>query len=90
MGNRLPGEKEAFELGYRLHYYCADRVSWATYLKDEIFLVVWEVENCLRARLDCIYKMLVIKTPDFSFPNKNFQVFEGQIIEVKNKLEGKQ
>jgi len=82
----LPGYKEALDLGYSLNYHGGDRKS-ATYTKDGIHLTIRYKKDNLEAYLEYIWKLLVIKTPNFTFPNKNFGIFENQVFLAKTRLE---
>lgn len=88
---RLPGEKEARELGYTC-YSSAGDYSEATYTKELIGVKSISLSICsnkngkLFAKLYFIYKILIIETSDFSWPNSNFDIFEKQIIEAFYKL----
>ena len=81
----LPGYKEALDLGYSLNSHGGDRKS-ATYVKEGVFLTIWYKDSNLEACLDFVWKLLVIKAPNFTFPNINFELFETQVFLVKAKL----
>ena len=82
----LPGYEEAISLGYYLNYYAGGGNS-ATYTKEGIQLTIKYKGDSLEACLEYIWKLLVIKAPSFSFPNKNFKEFESQMLLVKIRLE---
>jgi len=74
----LPGQEETIRLGYELGYHSGDKSS-ATYSKGELNLTVYEKGT---ASLSAMYKMVLISVANFSFPNKNFHIFENQILTV--------
>ena len=81
----LPGLEEAREFGYTLSYHGGDRQS-ASYMKDGRILTVWRRGSRFVARLEFVWKLLVIRTPNFTFPSKNWEVFESQITVAKDRL----
>jgi len=82
----LPGHREVKDLGYTLDFYSGNFRS-ATYTKEGIVLnLVYKEDNSLEARLGFIWKLVKIETLNFSFPNKNFKIFEKQILLAKSLL----
>ena len=81
----LPGLEEAREFGYSLSYHGGDRQS-ASYMKDGRILTIWHKGSRLEARLEFVWKLLVVRTPNFTFPSKNWEVFESQITVAKDRL----
>lgn len=81
----LPGDTIARGLGYSLAYHGGDGQS-ASYMKDGIILTIWHQGSKLEARLEFVWKLLVVRTPNFALPNKNWEVFESQIVVAKDRL----
>ena len=85
----FPGDTIAKELGYSLSFHGGARQS-ASYMKDGIILTIWNQNNRLEARLEFVWKLLVIRTPNFAMPNKNWEIFESQITVAKDRLGGEE
>lgn len=83
----FPGDTIAKELGYSLAYHGGDGQS-ASYMKDGVILTIRNQDSKLEARLEFIWKLLVIRTPNFALPNKNWEIFESQIVAAKDRLGG--
>lgn len=81
----FPGDTIAEGFGYSLAYHGGDKQS-ASYMKDGIILTIWNQGSRLEARLEFIWKILVIRTPNFALPSENWKVFEDQIVLAKNRL----
>lgn len=74
------GQDEVEKLGYTLYCHNGDK-SIVSYGKGKLCLTIY---NGIEANLHSSYKMIQIKTGKFSFPNKNFHIFENQIIDLLN------
>lgn len=74
----LPFEKEAEELGYSLWSYTADRAQ-ASYFKPYIHLTLNENGT---GELTAFLRAVKLSVGPFSFPNKNFQTFEQQMLRI--------
>jgi hypothetical protein len=72
----LPGFKEANELGYELGFYNGSK-SQATYYKGNLCLTI---NSNNKAILSSTYKLVELRIVNFSFPNKNIEMFERQIL----------
>lgn len=81
----FPGDTIAKDLGYSLAYHGGDRQS-ASYMKDGIILTIWTKDSKLEARLEFIWKLLVVRTLNFALPNRNFEILESQITVAKDRL----
>ena len=81
----FPGDTIAKDFGYTLAYHEGNKQS-ATYMKDGIILTIWSKEGRLEARLEFMWKLLVIRTPNFALPNENWEIFESQITVAKDRL----
>ena len=81
----LPGYEEALDLGYTVRYYGGDKKS-ASYMKNGVLLTIVSKEYGLEAHLELVWKLLLVKTPSFTFPNENFKVFENQVLLAKDRL----
>ena len=79
----FPGEGEAKKLGYSLYSHSGDKSS-ATYSKGKLCLIVNKNGT---ARIIGIYKLIKLDTGEISFPNKNFHIFENQIMHLLNGVE---
>lgn len=76
----FPTFKEAVKLGYNLYSYSGDKTI-VTYFKDKVCLTIYDGKE---AELHSTYKMIQLKTGKFSFPHKNFYIFENQILHLLN------
>jgi len=87
--DRLPGGVQAEELGYSLRY-CGGDYKSATYIKDGVFLDIWEKakgDNVeLAAKISLMDGMITVSTFDFAFPHKSFHAFEQKILDMKRLL----
>lgn len=72
----LPGQQEAKRLGYSVYAYGGQKKA-AFYTKDQLCLKVYKNGT---AEIMANYKLIEIKTPNFSFPHPNFDLFEKQIL----------
>ena len=81
--DNLPGIKEVTELlGYELSSYTADGAT-AYYSKGELTLKVSVfTDESKIAMLFALRKLVRINVGPFSFPNKNFEIFEKQLLDV--------
>ncbi len=75
-----PGYEEAQKLGYSLYCHNGDKSS-VSYGKGKLCLTIY---NGIEAELHSSYKMIQIKSGKFSFPHKNFHIFENQIMNLLN------
>lgn len=80
---KFPNQDEVEKLGYSLYCFGGDK-SIVSYCKDGLCLKVY---NGKEAELSSSYKMIILKTGKFSFPNKNIHIFENQILRLLNGVE---
>lgn len=80
--DNLPGQIEAEKLGYTLWFYSGDK-DGATYSNGKLCLTV---NKDGKASLSTQYKMVELSIKNFSFPSKNFGIFETQILEILNRI----
>lgn len=81
MGRNLPGYDAAEALGYSLCSYSSNKES-AIYTKGKLQLTI-DKEG--KTKLQAVYKMIILHIGWFTLPNKNFKLFENQMLQL---LEG--
>lgn len=82
----LPGQDEANRLGYHVASFSGDH-KMARYVKGDLMLKVWISEQGdLQARLFGFYGLFSIESGNMSFPNKNFGIFELELIGILRAL----
>ena len=84
MDNTLPSYSDAKVLGYNLWFHSGDKSS-ATYSNGKLALTV---NKDGIATLSAQYKMVELSIKNFRFPNGNFRIFEKQINNIINKVNG--
>ena len=77
----LPGYEEAINLNYSLHSHSGNKES-AMYMKGSLSLTVHKNNT---ATLMSMYKMVILKVENFTFPHKNIELFENQILKCLPK-----
>jgi hypothetical protein len=85
MISELPGYAFAMEHGYTVYAYASDGHS-VHYDKDGIELVIKKVKDRPDEYVATLYYymgLIECKISEFSFPHKNFNIFEKQIFRLK-------
>jgi len=82
--NKLPGYAEAKRLGYELYAICGQGLG-AWYVKDGLTL---KVSYNGTATLMGMYKLIQLTTAEISFPHRNFKIFEGQLRQLLDGVQG--
>lgn len=95
MANTLPMQIVAEGYGYTVHHHSGDR-KHACYVKDGVFLDVWDTGNTMvcgkpdiQAELSFVVSnrhWMQVKSGKMSFPHPNFTGYEIDMFWAKNKL----
>jgi hypothetical protein len=81
------GEKFASEHGYTIYSHSGDGSNHATYIKEDLFLDVYAMEEgSLEGRLSKVFGMILCTLGTFSIPNKNFEGFEDNMKRIVQVL----
>lgn len=88
MNRELAGYDDAIKLGYSLHSSSVNGLI-ASYVDERgIVLTVSssEYDGTCRGELSYVHGLVVISVPSFSFPGKNFKIFEDSINKVLDAI----